>query len=176
MMRRGRNGWLGVVAGVSLGMSASGQTVDVPDGQKAVLTVDGKGVQIYKCAKTGDAIAWVFVAPEAKLYLRESEVGTHGAGPVWSYGGGTVRGTLLKSLASPEAGSVPWLLLRAADSSGKGVMTTVTYIRRSETHGGGAPEDGCDADHLGEVSRVSYTAVYTFYAPGPATDAAGNPR
>ncbi len=35
---------------------------------------------------------------------------------------------------------------------------------------------GCDAGHLGETSRIPYTAVYTFYAPGPATDALGNPR
>jgi hypothetical protein len=175
MMRSGWKGWIGVAA-VSLAVGAFGQTVDVPEGQKAVLTVDGKGVQIYKCAKTGDAIAWVFVAPEAKLYVRESEVGTHGAGPMWSYGGGSVHGKLLKSLASPEAGSVPWLLVQAVGNSGKGLMTQVTYIRRTETHGGGPREDGCDADHLGETSQVPYTAVYTFYAAGPATDVLGNPR
>jgi hypothetical protein len=35
------------------------------------------------------------------------------------------------------------------------------YIRRSETHGGVAPEGACEA---GKSLRVDYSAVYTFYS------------
>ena len=65
--------------------------------------------------------------------------------------------------SSPDAGSVPWLLLQATTSEGKGPMTAVTYIVRSATKGGAAKEDGCDAGHVGEMSRVPYSATYTFY-------------
>jgi hypothetical protein len=46
-------------------------------------------------------------------------------------------------------------------------MTRVEFIRRSDTHGGASPTTGCDAHHLNAVSRVPYTATYTFYSATP---------
>ena len=43
-----------------------------------------------------------------------------------------------------------------------GMLAHVTYVRRSDTHGG-MPPAACDAHHLGAVARVPYAAVYTFY-------------
>jgi hypothetical protein len=43
-------------------------------------------------------------------------------------------------------------------------MAKADFIRRSDTHGGAAPATGCDTKHLGAISRVPYTAVYSFYA------------
>jgi hypothetical protein len=42
------------------------------------------------------------------------------------------------------------------------MLAHVTYVRRSDTHGG-MPPAACDARHLGAVARVPYAAVYTFY-------------
>ena len=42
------------------------------------------------------------------------------------------------------------------------MLAHVTYVRRSDTHGG-MPPATCDAHHLGAVARVPYAAVYTFY-------------
>jgi hypothetical protein len=42
-------------------------------------------------------------------------------------------------------------------------MTNVTSIQRLNTSGGVAPASGCDADHLGAVANVPYTADYFFY-------------
>jgi hypothetical protein len=50
---------------------------------------------------------------------------------------------------------------------GKGVLSAVEYIRRSETHGGVAGGVGCDPEHSGAIARIPYTAVYTFYALHP---------
>jgi hypothetical protein len=122
-----------------------------PEGQKAVLTATGKGVQIYSCQNT----QWVFQAPEATLFDKDgAAVGVHSAGPLWKFGDGrSVKGTVVSKSDAPKAGDIPWLLLKGEGS--------FEFIRRSDTHGGVAPEGACEA---GRTVRVNYSAVYTFYS------------
>lgn len=128
--------------------------------------VTGRGVQIYHCQQQQGAPAWVFVAPEATLYAGADAVGSHSAGPTWRWkDGSAITGKLLISQPAPDRASVPWLLLAASpalDSAPNGMLAHVTYVRRSDTHGG-TPPAACDARHLGAVARVPYAAVYTFY-------------
>jgi hypothetical protein len=140
-----------------------------PASQHAILTVTGKGVQIYTCQQSAAGPQWVFQAPEAKLLdASGNPIGTHGAGPIWkSNDGSTVKGELLQKVDSPDATPIPWLLLKAVSPSGSGIMTRVEYIRRADTHGGSSPTTGCDAQHLNAISRVPYTATYTFYSAKP---------
>jgi len=140
-----------------------------PPTQHPILTVTGKGAQIYTCQQSPTGPQWVFQAPEATLIdASGNPVGTHGAGPIWkSNDGSTVKGEFLQKSSSPEATSIPWLLLKAVNPSGSGLMTRVEYIRRSDTHGGASPTTGCDTQHLNAVSRVPYTATYTFYSAKP---------
>jgi hypothetical protein len=140
-----------------------------PPTQHPILTVTGKGVQIYTCQQSAVGSRWVFRAPEATLIDASGKpVGTHGAGPIWkSNDGSTVKGDLLQKSASTEPTSIPWLLLKAVSPSGSGIMTRIEFIRRSDTHGGSSPTTGCDAQHLNAVSRVPYTATYTFYSATP---------
>jgi hypothetical protein len=140
-----------------------------PPSQHPILTVAGKGVQIYTCQQSAAGTQWVLQAPEATLIDASGKsVGTHGAGPIWkSNDGSAVKGELLQKSESPEATSIPWLLLKATSPSGSGIMTRVEFIRRSDTHGGASPTTGCDAQHLSAVSRVPYTATYTFYSATP---------
>jgi hypothetical protein len=144
-------------------------STEPPPSQHSVLTVTGKGVQIYICKEVTSNLQWVFQAPEANLMNATGNVvGTHGAGPIWrSLDGSSVKGEVLQKAASPEPTAVPWLLLKAASVSGSGVMSQVEFIRRSDTHGGNAPTTGCDAQHVGAISRVPYTATYTFYSAKP---------
>jgi hypothetical protein len=160
---------LALLATLSLPGAAHAQSpTDPPSNQRAILTATGKGVQVYAC-QHADAPQWIFQAPEATLFNAAGvSVGAHGAGPVWrSKDGSSVTGELLQKSASPEAGAVPWLLLRAASIQGSGIITKVEFIRRSDTHGGIAPTTGCDAQHLNTVSRVPYNATYTFYSTNP---------
>jgi len=140
-----------------------------PPTQRPILTVTGKGVQIYTCQQSATGPQWVFQAPEATLLDASGKpIGTHSAGPIWrSNDGSTVKGELLQKSPSPEPTSIPWLLLKATGSSGSGIMTRVEFIRRSDTHGGLSPASGCDAQHLNPISRVPYTATYTFYSAKP---------
>jgi Protein of unknown function (DUF3455) len=144
-------------------------STEPPASQHAILTVTGKGVQVYACQHTAAAAQWVFQAPEATLFNAAGEpVGTHGAGPVWrSKDGSSVKGDLLQKSPSSEPTAIPWLLLKAASVSGSGIMTKVEFIRRSDTHGGVAPTSGCDVQHLDAIARVPYTATYTFYSATP---------
>jgi Protein of unknown function (DUF3455) len=150
-----------------LSISAHGQSIDVPPGQHEVLKATGRGVQIYRCEQRQDTAAkWIFVAPEAQLYVNGVLSGTHGAGPVWSYrDGSSVHGKVISAVPSPTAGSIPLLLLKATDSNGNGLLTQVSYIERTETKGGLISDEVCDVAHMGSVSRVPYTATYTFFAP-----------
>jgi hypothetical protein len=140
-----------------------------PPSQHAILTATGKGVQIYNCQQSAAGPQWVFRAPEAKLLdASGNPIGTHGAGPIWkSNDGSAVKGELLQKVDSPDATSIPWLLLKAVSPSGSGIMTRVEYIRRADTHGGSSPTTGCDAQHLNAETRVPYTATYTFYSAKP---------
>jgi hypothetical protein len=140
-----------------------------PPTQHAILTATGKGTQIYACQLVSGKPQWVFQAPEATLFdVAGNVVGTHSAGPIWkSKDGSTVKGQVLATSPSPEPGAIPWLLLKATIAEGSGIMTKVELIRRSDTQGGVAPTAGCDAQHLGEHSRVPYTANYTFYSEKP---------
>jgi hypothetical protein len=144
-------------------------STDAPAGQRPILTVLGRGVQIYVCQRTNDTVQWVFQAPKATLYDTDSvKVGTHGAGPMWTYrDGSSVKGEAVQKSASPEPGAIPWLLLKSVGSEGNGLLSTVEYIRRSNTHGGVPSNEGCDVAHLNSISRIPYTANYTFYSSKP---------
>lgn len=138
-------------------------------GQHPLLTLTAKGVQIYTCKQVGEAAQWVFQAPEATLYdEKENRAGAHTAGPLWKYkDGSAVKAEVIATNPAPVPDSIPWLLLKAARSQGSGLMTRVDSIRRTATHGGIAPADGCDAQHLNTVTRIPYTATYTFYSVHP---------
>ena len=66
---------------------------------------------------------------------------------------------------SPDADSIPWLLVTAASHSGEGVLARVTSIQRINTKGGKALASGCDAAHAGQEERAPYSADYVFFVP-----------
>jgi hypothetical protein len=137
-----------------------------PASAKAVYTVEGRGVQIYLCSLQNSTYSWVFQSPEATLSdpRTHDNLGKHGAGPTWTWkDGSSVSGKVLQKAPSPDATSVPWLLLAATPSANPGALSQVTLVRRSDTHGGNAPANGCDSAHSGALLRVPYSATYTFY-------------
>jgi hypothetical protein len=137
--------------------------IQVPAGQKVVLDVVGKGVQIYDCDRT--TLVWTFREPAAVLYgHRGRPVGIHFAGPTFeSFDGSSVTGTLQASVPAPEPGAIPWLLLRAVANQGDGVLGQVDFVQRIETRGGMAPAGSCDPAKDSTIA-VPYRARYVFYA------------
>jgi hypothetical protein len=138
----------------------------VPDGNKLVLATNAKGVQVYACQNTAAGPAWTFVFPEAVLTRDDRAVAFHFAGPTWeALDTSTVVGTKVAGV-TVDATAIPWLLLSGSAHTGDGKFSNVTFIQRFNTVGGLAPTTGCDAAHLGAVSRVDYVADYFFYEAG----------
>jgi len=143
--------------------------IAVPEGHKPVLMVMAKGVQIFDClAEAGAANAWKLHAPRADLLDEAGEViGSHyggvdknlPGGPYWeSKDGSRVHGA--KPVSAPNAGAIPLLRVEAADTSGTGVFSKISFIHRVETTGGVAPTGACTK---GKTTEVAYTAKYYFY-------------
>ncbi len=153
-------------AAVAIAPARAQNSIETPAGQKAVLTVNGYGVQIYACKDTSGSAQWVFQAPEAKLLDAVRQRGGYAWGWAvlekrgWEFGEGPSGG----QQQGAECGGYCVLLLKASGHEGDGVMSKVEYIRRTESHGGAAPAGGCDAGHLNATIRVAYSATYTFYA------------
>ena len=136
-----------------------------PEGQKLAAEAHAKGFQVYTCKNDGNAYAWALKGPDAELFDKAGKkVGRHFAGPTWEWNDHSqVTAKMMTSAPSPEADSIPWLLLVATGHSGEGILANVTNIQRLNTKGGKAPAGGCDAEHAGQETRAAYTADYVFY-------------
>ncbi|MDF5715603.1 MAG: DUF3455 domain-containing protein [Rhizonema sp. NSF051] len=141
--------------------------VKVKSNEVLLLSAKGKGVQIYQCQpKTDDPrrFEWTFKAPEADLFNNQGKnIGRHYKGPTWQAKSSKVVGQVQASANSPDSTAIPWLLLTAKSSEGKGVFANVTKIQRIATVGGKAPATGCDSSHQNALVRIHYQAIYNFY-------------
>ena len=135
-------------------------SVEPPPGVALFLSAAGEGFQVYSC-NDGH---WTLKAPDAKLLDEHGAViGTHFAGPTWRLNDGSeVKGKAIANRPASDGSSVPSLLLQAVPGSGTGKLANVTYIGRTDTHGGSAPAAACTS---GE-ERVPYKANYSFYTGG----------
>jgi len=142
--------------------------VPPPADAALLLEVAADGVQIYACETKDGRAEWAFKAPEAMLFDHDGwQVGTHFGGPTWKLDDGSaVVGEVMARADAPEAGAIPWLLLRAKSREGNGALSRVAYIRRAETKGGAAPKGGCDASRVSEQARMRYSASYQFFTAG----------
>jgi hypothetical protein len=138
-----------------------------PANEQLLLQVHAKGDQIYTCKGDGAQFTWVLKAPEAQLTDKSGKpFGKHFAGPSWEANDGSrVTGEAVANAPSPDADSIPWLLVTVASHSGEGVLARVTSIQRVNTKGGKAPASGCDAAHADKEERAPYSADYVFFAP-----------
>lgn len=141
--------------------------LQVPANEQLFLQVHAKGDQIYTCKADGAQFNWTLKAPEAQLFDKDGKpFGKHFAGPVWEANDGSrVTGKAVASAPSPDAGSIPWLIVNIVSHEGSGVLARATSIQRLNTKGGKAPATGCDAAHAGQELPVSYSADYLFYTP-----------
>jgi uncharacterized protein DUF3455 len=137
--------------------------IQVAEGEKLLLLVSAKGIQIYICqTDAGGKPAWVLKGPEAELYDPEGRpVGRHYAGPTWKLRDGSeVKGQVKAQVNAPVAGAIPWLLLGATSHDGIGLLSGVTAIQRINTTGGRPP---AVAHPLDAEVKVEYSADYLFY-------------
>ena len=159
------------VAGILLSFSAQAQQVpqqlQPPANEQLLLQVHAKGDQVYTCMSVPAQYTWTLKAPDAQLFDKDGKpFGKHFAGPSWeATDGSRVTGKAVANAPSPDADSIPWLLVNIVGHDGSGVLSRATTIQRINTKGGKAPASGCDAAHAGQEVRVPYSADYLFYAP-----------
>jgi hypothetical protein len=162
---------LTAVAGAFMSLPAGAQQapkeLQPPASEHVLLQVHATGDQIYSCKEDGGKFAWTLKAPEAQLFDKTGKpFGKHFAGPSWELNDGSrVTGKAAANVPSPDADSIPWLLVTVISHSGEGALTKATSIQRLNTKGGKAPASGCDAEHASQERRVAYSADYVFYAP-----------
>jgi len=165
-----------ILAAAGCASTGAVRTDDVPDALRApanqllTLQAHANGVQIYQCKPSKDDpshFAWVLSAPEANLFDGTGKkVAKHYAGPTWeNVDGSIVVGQVAAKVDSPDGHSIPWLLLTAKTTSGKGQFGSVVSIQRLHTVGGDAPPS-CDGAKPDKQLRVPYKADYFFYV-GP---------
>ena len=149
-----------------------------PDaGPSAVLMHAGaSGTQDYQCEQTTtdggpNAYAWVFIGPEADLSdCHKAKIGQHfatDAGPtrpewITTSDNSYVVGKKVNAF-TPDASSIPWLLLASVANGGTGDLSKAQHIQRLYTSNGNAPATGCDMNNVGAIQKVPYTADYYFY-------------
>jgi len=161
----------------------------VPEGNHLVLKGRAAGSQNYVCTLVGSAPTWMFVGPQATLFVdlswpiqQSRQVATHffssnpeEAGttrPTWqsSMDSSRVWGNAIETSTDPQyvaPGAIPWLLVKAVgtqygDNYGT-ILSLTTYIQRVNTSGGMAPSTPCDESSFGQLVLVPYTADYYFY-------------
>jgi uncharacterized protein DUF3455 len=165
------NHGLAFVAITALSFSTAAQQVpqqlQPPAGEQLLLRVHAKGDQIYTCKEGVTEFSWTLKAPDAQLFAEDGKpFGKHFAGPSWEAADGSrVVGKAVANVPSPEADSIPWLLVNVVKHEGDGVLSKATSIQRLNTKGGKAPATGCDSVNAGKEVRVAYSADYLFYAP-----------
>jgi hypothetical protein len=141
--------------------------IAVEEGHKVFLVGHAVGVQIYSCNPSGSGFAWGLVAPQAVLYGDNGKVlAEHYGGPTWeTRDGSTVKARRVDGV-TVDPTAIPWLLLEATSTAAGpdgDRLTRTTFIQRTATTGGMAPADGCEADTVGDVVEIPYTADYHFW-------------
>jgi hypothetical protein len=158
---------LAVIFSAAAGAQQVPEALQPPANEQQVLQLHAKGDQVYSCKVDGPQPGWTLKAPDAQLFDKDGKVfGKHFAGPSWQASDGSrVAGKAAANAPSPEADSIPWLLVKVVSREGEGVLARVTSVQRINTKGGKAPASGCDAEHAGQEVRVAYSADYVFFAP-----------
>jgi hypothetical protein len=164
-------GFAALAHGQALSRPEVPEAIKAPAAEQVVFRAHASGAQIYVCGPAADGKPqWTLKAPDAELRDDQGAlIGHHSAGPSWRHNDGSeVTGKAIARSESPDASSIPWLLVSATGHAGSGVFARVTSIQRLQTLGGQPPPAAtCDpARQKGKEARVPYRADYYFYAPG----------
>src|SRR5712671_5518401 len=131
---------------LSAGLAAQvPQQLQPPANEHLLLQVHAKGDQVYTCKADAAQFTWTLKAPDAQLFDE--------------------NGKPFGNAPSPDANSIPWLMVNIVTHEGTGVLSRATTIQRLNTKGGKAPASGCDASHVGQEVRAPYSSDYLFFAP-----------
>jgi hypothetical protein len=151
----------------ALAKAAASQVPDAiaAPGETVVATLHAEGAQVYDCkADASGKLAWQFREPIATLLRDGITVGRHYAGPNWEASdGSTVTGKAVANVPGTTPADFPWLKLDVVAHRGRGRLSGVTTVQRTNTHGG-VMNGLCD--RAGTYYSAPYSADYVFLRKG----------
>jgi hypothetical protein len=131
--------------------------------------LEGEGVDVYEARESQGQMEWMLVGSTGEF---TSEAQTGGVqvqlslDGKWSApDGSTAVATSQIVFPAPEKTDARWLLLKAGSTSGRGMLTGMSYAQRVFTEGGAPP--ATPPESAGAQVRAPYHAQYIlFRAPG----------
>jgi hypothetical protein len=152
---------------VALAQPAAAQVPDIiaAPGETMVVTFHAEGAQVYDCkADASGKLGWQFREPIATLLRDGATVGRHYAGPNWEASDGSaVTGKAVANVPGTTPNDIPWLRLEVVARRGSGLLSGVTTVQRTNTHGG-VLNGSCDK--AGTFFSAPYSADYVFLRKG----------
>lgn len=138
-----------------------------PSGQ-AFLTLEGSGVQIFRCASDAKGSYWRFEQPQAKLKDTSGEVVAELSGPMSAFeykDGSRIISSHIIAWADPANPQKDnkYALMKAVSDPGSGVFNGVRYIQRLKPVGGMPNSSGCNSAETGKLLKVPFSAEYVFW-------------
>ena len=138
-----------------------------PSGQP-FLTLEGKGIQIFRCAADTKGSYWHFEQPQAKLKDKSGEVVAELSGPMSAFeykDGSRIISSHIIAWADPANPQKDnkYALMKAVSDSGTGVFNGVKYIQRLKPEGGMPDSSGCTPAEAGKLLKVPFSAEYVFW-------------
>src|ERR1700704_6209267 len=126
---------LAVIFGGPAGAQQVPEALRAPGNEQLVVQVHAKGDQIYSCKVDGAQPGWALKEPDAQLFDKDGKpFGKHFAGPSWeAVDGSRITGKAAANAPSPDADSIPWLLVKVLSHNGAGVFVPVTSLQRINT-------------------------------------------
>jgi len=158
---------LALAVGAALAHAAAAQVPEAiaAPGETVVATFHAEGAQVYDCkADAGGKLGWQFREPIATLLRDGATVGRHYAGPSWEASDGSaVTGKAVANVPGTTLGDIPCLKLDVVAKRGSGLLSNVSTVQRTNTHGGVATGS---CDKAGTFNSVPYSADYVFLRKG----------
>ncbi|WP_293704669.1 DUF3455 domain-containing protein [uncultured Parasutterella sp.] len=138
-----------------------------PSGQ-AFLTLEGSGIQVFRCAADSKGSYWRFEQPQAKLKDKNGEVVAELSGPMNAFeykdGSRIISSHIIAWVdpANPQKDN-KYALMKAVSDPGTGVFNGVKYIQRLKPEGGMPNSNGCTPSEAGKLLKVPFSAEYVFW-------------
>lgn len=139
-----------------------------PKSGKPFLTLNGSGVQVFRCSADSKGAYWRFEQPQAKLTNKSGETVAELSGPMSAFeheDGSRIISTHIIAWADPANPKIDnkYALMKAVSDPGSGVFNGVQFVQRLNPKGGMPNDASCSQQTLGKLLKVPFSAEYVFW-------------
>lgn len=152
--------------GQKLGLEPDLSKIQPPSG-KPILTLEGEGVQVFRCAADAKGTYWRFEQPQANLFDKHGELLVKHSGPMQAFehiDGSEILSCRITSWVNPSnpEKDLKLALYRCVADPGKSTLNGVKYVQRQKTSGG-QPQGSCSQNEVGNLLKVPFKAEFVFW-------------